>query len=378
MNFTALSGMETDYGSFCKNLNLLLKSLSVNYNDLAKTLSFDPSYISRILSGQRRPGNLPKFLADVSGYLARRYSDETQTSVIADLTGCTLQEAASQSSCAQAIRPFLGSAAAQKEHPMTSFLTKLDTFDLNEFMRSIRFEEMKVPTVPFQLPTTKTYHGIREMMQAELDFLRSVVLSRSRQDVILYSDMPMEEMSKDPEFPKKWMFGMAMLLRKGLHLHNIHNVHRPLPEMMLGLESWIPMYMTGQISPYYLRNQTNHIFLHFIRSAGTVAISGEAISGKHANGRYLVARSKDDVAYYRHRAEDLLRRAMPLMHIFRKEQETDFQMQKKKLRKKGGAYRMIRNAPPLFTMSEGLLSRILKRYGLSLYEEKKVLTYYQQ
>ena len=31
----------------------------------------------------------------------------------------------------------------------------------------------------------------------------------------------MEEMSKDPDFPKKWMFGMAMLLKKGLHINMI-------------------------------------------------------------------------------------------------------------------------------------------------------------
>ena len=28
-------------------------------------------------------------------------------------------------------------------------------------------------------------------------------------------------MSKDPDFPKKWMFGMAMLLKKGLHINMI-------------------------------------------------------------------------------------------------------------------------------------------------------------
>ena len=35
---------------------------------------------------------------------------------------------------------------------MSSFLTKLDEFDLNEYIRSIRFDELKIPTLPFQLP----------------------------------------------------------------------------------------------------------------------------------------------------------------------------------------------------------------------------------
>ena len=128
--------------------------------------------------------------------------------------------------------------------------------------------------------------------------------------------MPIEEMSKDEEFPKKWMMGMALMIRKGLKLRMIHDVHRPLPEMLLGLEGWIPMYMTGQVSPYYLSDQTNQHFMHFLRSAGTAAISGEAIFGHHANGRYTVTRNKDDVAYYRQRANDLLGRAKPLMQIY--------------------------------------------------------------
>lgn len=58
---------------------------------------------------------------------------------------------------------------------------------------------------------------------------------------------------------------MAMMLKKGLHLHQIHNLDRSFDEMMLGLESWIPMYMTGQISPYYFKNAPNDVFLHFLK-----------------------------------------------------------------------------------------------------------------
>lgn len=97
-------------------------------------------------------------------------------------------------------------------------------------------------------------------MESELDFLKATVLSRSNEPVIMYSDMPMKEMADDPEFPKKWMFGMALMLKKGLHLCQIHNLDRSLDDMMLGLESWIPMYMTGQIAPYYLKNVQNNAF----------------------------------------------------------------------------------------------------------------------
>lgn len=374
---TVSDDLSIEYEAFLTNLKTLLQILGIKNVDLARYLHNDPSLISRILSGKLKPANRKKFIFEVASYIAKYDSDEQHLPELASLYGCSPEDLSKNQALIERTIQWLGSNTEGEDlHQIQSFLEKLDQFDLNEFMRSIRFEEIKVPTVPFQLPTTKMYYGIREMMEAELDFLKSAVLSRSKQDVILYSDMPMEEMSKDPNFPKKWMFGMAMLLRKGLHLHNIHDVHRPLPDMLLGLEGWIPMYMTGQISPYYLKEPTNHTFLHFIRSAGSVAISGEAIYGKHVNGRYLVTRSKEDVAYYRRRAEDLLKRSLPLMHIYRKEQEADFHIQMKELLKKTGSYRLICNAPPLFTMSEGLLQRILKRCAVPENEKNRILKYH--
>ena len=43
--------------------------------------------------------------------------------------------------------------------------------------------------------------------------------------------------------------GLAAILKKGLRLNMVHDLNRPYAEMMLGLESWIPLYMTGQIAP---------------------------------------------------------------------------------------------------------------------------------
>ena len=56
--------------------------------------------------------------------------------------------------------------------------------------------------------------------------LKATVISKSTEPVIMESDMPMGEMAKDPEFPKKWMFGTAMMLKKGLHLNQIHDLNR--------------------------------------------------------------------------------------------------------------------------------------------------------
>ena len=70
------------------------------------------------------------------------------------------------------------------------------------------------------------------------------------------------------------MFGVAMSLKKGLNLNIIHNIDRPFNEMMLGLESWVPIYMTGQISPYYIKDKKNSIYEHINYTSGSVILTG--------------------------------------------------------------------------------------------------------
>ena len=145
--------------------------------------------------------------------------------------------------------------------------------------------------------------------------------------VTMYSDLPMTEMSRDSQFPKKWMYGMAMMLKKGLRLNMIHNVDRPFHEMMLGLESFIPMYMTGQISPYYLSGMQTSAFRHMLWVSGAAALQGDCICGHIGDGRMYLTNQKTDVAHYQKRAGQLLKRALPLMEIYRDFMEPEAYLQ---------------------------------------------------
>ena len=127
------------------------------------------------------------------------------------------------------------------------------------------------------------------------------------------------------DFNKKWMFAIAMALKKGLHLNIIHNVDRPFEEMMLGLEAWIPLYMTGQISPYHFKNISTEIYHHFTYVSGVVALSGECIDGYHEDGKYHLSTGKEELAYFHKKADHLLQKASTLMEIYTKDDAVRFE-----------------------------------------------------
>ena len=361
-----------DIAHLQKNFHTLLTVVPINISDLARFLNYDPSYISRIRNGQRQPANPTEFARKISIFVTKHFQTVEQKAVISSLINCPMEELSNYTDFQDRMTNWLLAGSGAVKDSMTVFLEKLDEFNLNEYIHSIHFNELKIPSVPFQIPISRTYWGIKEMMESELDFLKATVLSKSTAPVIMYSDMPMKEMAKDPEFPKKWMFGMAMMLKKGLHLYQIHNLDRSFDEMMLGLESWIPMYMTGLISPYYLKNVQNNTFLHLLKVSGSAALSGEAITGYHENGKYYLTKSKREVEYYQRRAEELLKNADSLMDIYRSEREAELNTFLISDIRKSGKRRGIRSTLPLYTISEELLERILIRHDIDGRQKQRI------
>ena len=357
-----------------KNFNTLLAALNVNLSQLCQYTNYDTSAIFRIRNGTRKMGDAEQFAGAIASFVSREMQTPPEIAAVAELIGCDADKIYDLSVRYSKIKSWLLERPVQEagSDSVLQFLDKLDKFDLNEYIKVIKFDELKVPSVPFQIPTAKTYWGINEMMESELDFLKATVLSKSTAPVIMYSDMPMKEMAKDPDFPKKWMFGMALMLKKGLHLNQIHNIDRSFDEMMLGLESWIPMYMTGQISPYYLKNAQNNTFLHLLKVSGAAALSGEAIAGYHADGKYYLTKSKREVEYYQKRAEEMLKNAYPLMDIYRNERETELNTFLIADIGKAGRRRGIRSTLPLYTITEELLDRILTRHGIDDSEKQRI------
>ncbi len=230
---------------------------------MSKYIVFDASHISRIKNGKTKPSDPKDFSTKVANYIVYKYNSPIYKDLLLTVLDSTEDEINNSDKLFHRIYNYLVSNYHTKDkNYINDFLTNLDKFDLNDYIKAIKFDELKVPSLPFYIVKSKNYYGIEEMKKGELDFFKATVLSKSMEDVFMCSDMPMEDMAKDLDFGKKWMFAIAMSLKKGLHLNIIHNLDRPFNEMMLGLKSWIPIYMTGQISPYYLKEVKNSVYNH--------------------------------------------------------------------------------------------------------------------
>lgn len=349
---STLASDDFDYTTFSNNLNTLITSLNINTHEMSKYIVFDASHISRIRYGKAKPSNPVEF----SNKRCKK-SDLSNEKIYSTLFN------------------WLTSEIVPVKNQISDFLHHLDSFNLDDYIKVIKFDELKVPSIPFYKAKTKHYYGIEEMKQGELNFFKGTVLSKSKEDIFMCSDMPMEDMAKDIDFGKKWMFAIAMCLKKGHHLNIIHNLDRPFNEMMLGLESWIPIYMTGQISPYYLSNLKNNIYNHLNYVSAAAALSGECINGFHNKGMYYLTTNKNEIEYYKEKSDLLLKKAKPLMEIYRESNIKEYHLFLKKDENIECDRTRYISSLPLFTISDELLIKILKRNKLTKEEIDKIIKY---
>ena len=370
---TSLNKDDFDYETFSKNLNDLINTLKINLKDMSKYTLFDSSHISRIRYGKTKPSEPIEFSKKVITYIINKHNTSEDLKKIASILYIDYKEL-NQNTLHDQLLIFLTNNKNTKGTKIETFLTNLDNFNLNDYIKAIKFDELKIPNIPFYITKTKTYYGIEEMKKGELDFFKGTVLTKNNK-VFMCSDMPMEDMAKDIEFGKKWMFGIACMLKKGIHLNIIHNLDRPFNEMMLGLESWIPIYMTGQVTPYYFKDIKTNIYQNLTYVSNTLALAGESINGYHNKGKYYLTNNKKEVAYYQEKSQSLLKKVSPLMNIYKKDTAdlyNDFLKDYYKINEPRTRYL---SSLPLFTISNNLLTSILKRNNINKNDITKIINY---
>ena len=369
-----LNDVHIDLDQLIKNFNELVSVFNINIAELSRKIGYNSSYLSKIRTGNIYPAKPQLFIDEVSNFIVNKYSSEDDKKAISLLINCNVEKLSNQSNYYENLKNWFSTNTSPSHNYINEFLNNLDTFDLNQYIKAIHFDEMKVPFVPFYKSGSRNYYGIEEMKKGELDFFKATVLSKSDEPVFMCSDMPMEDMAKDLDFGKKWMFAIAMTLKKGLHLNIIHNIDRPFNEMMLGLESWIPIYMTGQVSPYYLSGFKDNVYSHINYTSGLVALTGECINGHHDKGKYYLKSSKTAVEYYKTKSELLLNKAKPLMEIYKAENKNAFNAFLSSSSKASGNRRRILSSLPIHTISDELLLKILKRNKISEEDTKNIIS----
>lgn len=377
--FKTLSSNEINYEIFSDKFSQLITTMNINISSMAKYLSFDPSYISRIRTAQRHPADVFAFSKNIGRYLFKTYRRDTDKLQLSTLIQKPMMELTKEEEFVEVVSQWLCSnhpiALSQMDYSdiINEFVTLIDEFNLDTFDITSEFENKNFSLDPITLPISKTYFSEDGCNEMTSDLLRQVLYSTSREPVYIYLDASISQYFSNEENLHRFISTIALLVNRNIPINFIHNVNIPLEDLLNGIRIWIPFYLTGQINPYYLENVSTNIFNHMEFYSEDVAFSGECLPQSENVCRYYMTRNKKELAYSKKRMETFFSHALPLMGIYKKNRFNEFFDFLSENVKEKGIRKEILPTLPLHTISDDLLKNILSRYNLSVDDEARII-----
>ena len=314
-----------DFDLFIENFNTLQEKLNITTVEISNAIGYDSSFISRMKNKERKPADLESFIDKLRNYIIYSCQNDNKKNQLSEILNCSIEDFNNIDNLKEFFSNWLCSKHIDSQpNDVLNFLTKLDNFNINDYI-STDFSKIKVPTVPVLFKNSKMYFGIEGRKQAEGEFLKTTLLSKSNESIFFYSDLPMSQAGEDEEFKKKWVYAMSVLLKRGLHLNMVHALNRPVNELLLGLENWIPIYMTGSISPYYFKNPPSNFFNCSQCTSGSIALTSECIKYNEKKSKFYLTTKKDEVMFEKEKSKYMLSKATPLMTIYKEKDKEEFE-----------------------------------------------------
>lgn len=314
----SINGSGSAREEFTGNFNLLISELGISTTALANALNYDASFISRIKNGTRYPSNYGEFCENVGRYVAFHCSP-VQIMSLAGLLDSDAKLLENKAYCAKSVAAFLGGTFKSSNEPIEKFLKAIDK---SVKAGGIEIPKAKLPSSPIHFGKDKYYYGIEGMQKAEKDFFKLTILSQAKRNVFIHSEMGMEEVDEAQQ--KQLVNAVLMLLSKGIGIDIIHNLDRNLEEMLLGIEVWIPFYLTGMINSYYMKKPATAMFPQILCTSGSIIMHGECIGSDQSKMLSYTTTNKKLLPYFYEKQEKMLQNANPLIKTYSENDEESF------------------------------------------------------
>ena len=208
--------------------------------------------------------------------------------------------------------------------------------------------------------------------EAEKKFFAAVEHADNKKSAIICTDL-YSGSTEDDGTLKSLEHIIAVLVRKGIHIDFVLNSDNPMDEILPGLKALMPVFMSGNISAYYLKGRRDGIYRYRLISLGNAALTCEAVTGHYDTAITRVASSDEEIRFYRMRAEQILSMACPLIEIL--DDSKSRMSVLASCSKKQGTRIFVLSTPPFFTLNNRLLDKILERNGVGNEEAGRIKQY---
>lgn len=355
---------------FSTRFSAIMSLLEISNIRLAKFLNVDASLISRYRNGLRAPVNDSQIAPNICTYFINRAEVQQQIDSLRTLCGANVNMDLNN-----AIYDYLYSCTKKSSYESVDiFLNKMDTISMSSELELPLFQTIATPDV--MADKSCYYQGSNGLRSAVKRFLCQIVEQPLTHELLLYSDQNMEWLSGNQEFTQLWTYLMIMVLNKKIKIKIIHNFNRNLEEMFEGITKWLPLYLSGLITPYYNKNKEESQFSHTMFIDKNVgAIAGSFVKGTEFSAVYHYITEKrlleNQVVQYK----NLIQKATQFLNVYNQNNKMEYLDQLNKIIAENVDMSLLSQSPSVMTLPKELLQRILERNMLPKDKCMEIISY---
>ena len=265
---------------FSEKLNYLMMVTSTTNTELAKSLNINQSVISRFKLGKRYPAKNSNYFIDIAKFFSYKIF---------------------------------------KLNIQYKFSSFMNTTNENELTNSI-YEWLKNNEISNNnnIFLNSSYnplyfYGDKGKQKAVILFLENLE-NKFNDTLYLYSDENMNWML-DEAFSKKWSNLLTSILKNGNKLKIIHSLSRDYSELINAVLKWFPLYLTGNIEPYYIPKLRDSITKRSLFICDTQAIMSNSVENNTDNMLNLYITEPQALLAIKEEFNKYLNISKPLLNI---------------------------------------------------------------
>lgn len=302
---------------FSERLDFLMRVTDTSNSVLARAISFDPSYISKIRTGKRKLPRNEDFFVRAVPYFVRNLSSDYQRKAVSDvvLGGRSLPE--SRAALEKLLSEWLR-GEEKSGNEVQRLLYGASKLTPEAFApASHGGSEIPERAAPAATPAMVFYGNEGKRRAVEL-FLSRLCAAGKPVALLLYSDEDMAWMYEDAAFINRWGALLSRLLALGSSVKMIHTLSRNASELMAAVKGWLPLYLTGRVEPFYCPRLRDGIYRRSLFVAqGHAALVSTSVMTNTADMASLLFEDPETTGAFEAEFWNFLALCRPLMRIYR-------------------------------------------------------------
>ena len=340
-----------------EKLDFLLKVTDTPNSAFGKYVSFDASYISRMRSGKRNIPTSDAFLKNTADFFAEHLENSYQRKIVCEIIGAGKAWPETRAAAKKLLYIWLSTTDESDKAPIDSRLAGF----ANPNSTNISPLDKPIPTYA-KNDTTQFFYGDSGKREAVERFLLDVIQLDNPPPLLLYSNEEFNWMYDKPEFAKKWAMLLFSYIQKGGKIKIAHTISRASGEMMVALQKWIPIYMTGAVKPYFYPKILDRVFRKTMFIAeGHSAVLAFSIGEHTENAMNCLLHDKLAVEALTMEYTYFLDMCKPLMQMYDFTKKDQFLLALEIFNAANENMITVRTAPSFYTMPKAVADSITQR-----------------